>query len=357
MARIAFSVAVVAFAGAWVTPALAQDNEGNATGSASASSENVNLTTSERSEDNYLELGIFGGAIFPSKDHNLEDSTSEQLGHHQPFKSAAPELGLRLGYYPVRYLGIEGEGAYMPTKTTNTGAVNASGDSANLWAARGHLVGQMPLGAVTPFVLIGFGRLGAKSDAMGTDSDPAFHFGAGVKVPVSNALNVRLDVRDTMTQKNNASDGTQTNHPEVLLGLSYAFGLSKKEAPPPPPKDTDGDGFIDPQDKCPTIPGVAPDGCPPPDTDKDGFIDSQDKCPTEPGIAPDGCPDRDPDKDGVLNPDDKCPNEPGIPPDGCPDKDRITTASPTRTTSARTSRRPRTATWTRTAAPTRSRPR
>jgi OOP family OmpA-OmpF porin len=203
----------------------------------------------------------------------------------------------------------------LPTKTED-------GSNANLWALRGHGVGQVPLGSVTPFALVGFGRLGAQSDAMGKDSDPAFHFGAGVKVPVSGALGVRLDLRDTMTQKNDSSDGTVAHHPEVLLGFSYAIGLSKKEAaPPPPPKDTDGDGFADPQDKCPTVAGVAPDGCPPPDTDKDGFLDPQDKCPTEPGIAPDGCPDKDPDKDGVLDPNDKCPNEAGVAPDGCPDSD------------------------------------
>lgn len=32
--------------------------------------------------------------------------------------------------------------------------------------------------------------------------------------------------------------------------------------PPPPPLDTDGDGFPDSIDKCPTVKGVAPDGCP-----------------------------------------------------------------------------------------------
>ena len=49
-------------------------------------------------------------------------------------------------------------------------------------------------------------------------------------------------------------------------------------------------------DKCPQVPGVAPDGCPPPDTDGDGIIDANDKCIQEPESKnnyqdADGCPD------------------------------------------------------------------
>jgi OOP family OmpA-OmpF porin len=55
---------------------------------------------------------------------------------------------------------------------------------------------------------------------------------------------------------------------------------------------------------------VAPDGCPAKDTDGDGFLDPDDKCPEEKGVAPDGCPDQDPDQDGILGDKDKCPKEP-----------------------------------------------
>lgn len=320
MAKRTLLALMVAATSSWSSAALAQ---GAAEGSASTS-EGVSLeTTSEAGDDNYIELGLFAGALFPSKDHNFEDSKTESGARpHLKLKSVAPDFGLRAGYYPVRFVGLELEGAFMPTKDEEDG-------KANLSAIRGHLVGQMPLGGVTPFVLIGFGSLGANSDSMGKDHDPAFHFGAGVKVPVSQSLAVRLDLRDNMTQKDGgptsaAGDGDQTHHPEVLLGLSLKLGLSKKAAPTPP-KDSDGDGFFDPQDKCPTVAGVAPDGCPPPDSDKDGFIDPEDKCPNEPGIAPDGCPDKDPDKDGILDPNDKCPTEPETKnnyqdEDGCPDE-------------------------------------
>ena len=110
----------------------------------------------------------------------------------------------------------------------------------------------------------------------------------------------------------------------------YAFGVSgrltkKKEPevipPPPPPKDTDNDGIIDDNDKCPTQPGVAKyQGCPVPDTDKDGINDDNDKCPTVAGLAKyQGCPVPDTDKDGINDEDDKCPNNPGVARyQGCP---------------------------------------
>ncbi|MCX7945041.1 MAG: OmpA family protein [Deltaproteobacteria bacterium] len=86
-----------------------------------------------------------------------------------------------------------------------------------------------------------------------------------------------------------------------------------------PPPDRDGDGITDDKDKCPDIPGLPQfEGCP--DTDGDGIVDGQDKCPTVPGVlACQGCPDSD--KDGICDPNDKCPQEAGIAEEqGCPRK-------------------------------------
>jgi outer membrane protein OmpA-like peptidoglycan-associated protein len=57
-------------------------------------------------------------------------------------------------------------------------------------------------------------------------------------------------------------------------------------------KDSDGDGIMDKDDKCPAVPGVAKyNGCPVPDTDGDGVNDEQDRCPKTPGVASNrGCP-------------------------------------------------------------------
>ncbi len=261
-----------------------------------------------RPEDGLVEVGIFGGVLFPSKSHNFQDESRP----HQAFKSIAPDIGLRLGYYPLSFLGAELEGAVMPTRTED------DDESAGLWAVRGHVVGQLPMYSIVPFLLAGGGRMGAGSDSMGSDGDPAIHFGAGVKVPLDDFVSLRLDVRDNMTQKNGASDGSQTHHPEILGALTFTLNRTKAAKKP---VDSDRDGFTDDQDACPKEPGVAPDGCPIRDADSDGFLDPDDKCPTEAGVAPDGCPVRDSDGDSFLDDQDKCPTEPGIAPDGCPDPD------------------------------------
>ncbi|MEP7236950.1 MAG: OmpA family protein [Ferruginibacter sp.] len=89
--------------------------------------------------------------------------------------------------------------------------------------------------------------------------------------------------------------------------------------------DRDGDFIADKDDKCPDVKGVAKyDGCPVPDTDGDGVNDDDDKCPTVKGTAENnGCPSEmgDDDGDGVINRDDKCPDVAGTAEnDGCPIK-------------------------------------
>ena len=83
--------------------------------------------------------------------------------------------------------------------------------------------------------------------------------------------------------------------------------------------DTDGDGFPDKEDLCPTVAGLEQfNGCP--DTDGDGVMDSMDKCPNEAGsIDNEGCPVLDTDGDGIVDSMDKCPTIPGVAVnDGCP---------------------------------------
>jgi outer membrane protein OmpA-like peptidoglycan-associated protein len=57
-------------------------------------------------------------------------------------------------------------------------------------------------------------------------------------------------------------------------------------------KDSDGDGILDVNDKCPGHAGTEKyHGCPIPDSDGDGINDDSDKCPQETGIAANnGCP-------------------------------------------------------------------
>lgn len=259
-------------------------------------------------EGNVLELGIFGGIIIPSPDHNLR----YELHPQQEYQLGAVGGG-RLGYYPLSFLGIEGEvmAAGSKVKDTNNQGV--------LYAYRGQLVVQAPTPYIAPFLVGGVGRLGGVSRAMGNDVDTAFHFGLGAKIPFTHSLGLRIDLRDNLTA-NQDKEG-QAHTLEALIGLSATIERTRKEPPPPPP-DSDHDAVPDKDDKCPNDPGVAPTGCPA-DTDGDSVPDKDDYCPREVGPAPKGCPivDPDPDKDGVPLPCDACPEEAGVKPDGCPIRD------------------------------------
>jgi len=102
--------------------------------------------------------------------------------------------------------------------------------------------------------------------------------------------------------------------------------------------DTDKDGIMDPQDKCPNKPEDKDDfedkdGCPDDDNDKDGIADKTDKCPNKAEDKDgwedtDGCPETndDTDRDGIADKTDKCPkvaeDKDGFEDeDGCPDDD------------------------------------
>ncbi|MCX4246536.1 OmpA family protein [Paraliomyxa miuraensis] len=265
-------------------------------------------------ERNMAELGLYGGVLFPARRLELfePDQTLPDQGFKE-FKRVAPSIGLRLGYYPLRVFGVEGEAGVMPTRT------NADDMRATLWGMRLQFVGQVPLWSVTPFVLVGGGMLNVASDraAVGSDVDASIHFGGGVKVFINRYTMLRLDVRDHVTAGQGVDDGV-IHSPEVLLGFSLTLGRKKLA---PKPGDRDGDGILDPDDQCIDVPGVPEyQGCPIPDTDGDGILDPDDKCVDVPGVPEyDGCPIPDTDGDGILDPDDECVDVPGVPEyKGCP---------------------------------------
>lgn len=120
----------------------------------------------------------------------------------------------------------------------------------------------------------------------------------------------------------------------VLASIGHWLTLEDLEPKSPPPKvafrhdgdyydkDTDGDGYPDSIDQCPTIKedGKEPDpsdGCPTgSDRDRDGIPDTADSCPDEAedfdGIEDEnGCPEDDADNDQIPDKEDRCPTEPG----------------------------------------------
>lgn len=294
-----------ALANATITaPAAAQE----ATGSASVAPTGVELVGAAEDDSlaprgNLWELGIFGGLLFVSDRNALHDPAQPFADFEKP----TPEVGLRIAYLPLSFVGVEGEFMGAAGELEN-------GEGAIVWAGRGHLLFQIPTRSVSPFVLIGGGRMGIQSDAAGNDSDPELHFGGGLKVNLDRRVALRLDVRDNITKQRPEAD--TAHHVEALLGLSLVFGR-----PAPLPEDHDSDGVVDLQDTCPLEQGPPPDGCPIRDRDADGFPDPKDECPLEAGVAPAGCPVRDADHDAVPDATDECRDVPGVAPTGCPDKD------------------------------------
>ncbi len=177
---------------------------------------------------------------------------------------------------------------------------------------------------VVPYLSFGIGA----SMYMGTYFAAYAPMGAGLQVK----LYEETFLFSNFTYNTKVSS-LSVNHLNYSIG--FASPLTDKKAapvvvappppPPPPPADTDGDGVIDKNDKCPTVAGLAKyDGCPVPDTDGDGINDENDKCPTVKGVAKyNGCPVPDKDNDGINDDEDKCPDVAGVARyQGCPIPDR-----------------------------------
>lgn len=197
------------------------------------------LTDSERLEVHYpakvlapqslsLDLGIWGGAFFPSGEHELYDSNRH---FHSRFQSVAPKGGLRLGFFPLRYVGIETEAGY-------TYLENRRDEINHLFDGRVHAVVQWPA-RFTPFLVAGGGFLNITGDT-GDDIDGSLHWGGGVKYYPNSWLHVRVDGRHITSGRQGPGTGN-THHSEVSLGLGFVLfrkpsePLVVEKLPPPPP--------------------------------------------------------------------------------------------------------------------------
>ena len=183
-----------------------------------------------------------------------------------------------------------------------------------------NLVKTFGEGTVVPFAKIGVGyeKMGVKYD--GNDDSVFADLGAGLKVPFTDNIALKLEAI-YMAKRNN---GRHDNNLIALAGLTFAFGEIEEEAAPAAvvaapvvvDGDADNDGVKDSVDNCPSTPagstvdakGCIVDG----DDDNDGVLNSVDAClATVAGVTVDakGCMvDGDDDNDGVKNSMDKCPN-------------------------------------------------
>jgi OOP family OmpA-OmpF porin len=165
-----------------------------------------------------------------------------------------------------------------------------------------------PDGSFSPYLLLGAGYLGTKTNSGSEENRPSGSAGLGFEWKLGDsALSIRGDYRFRLAweEDNSLTDRIAT------LGLQYSFGHRRSA---PPVIDSDNDGIQDVFDQCPhSDAGVTVDstGCEIfVDSDGDGIMDRQDLCANTPEGAPVdkyGCL-RDLDGDGVTDDIDECPN-------------------------------------------------
>lgn len=179
-----------------------------------------------RTEKHILEVGGYLGAFFPAKDHGLYGdgvvTTQREL-------KTGFDIGLRLAYLPLRFIGIEIEGGAVPTKALWT---NAEGEdrkaSATVFGVRGHFILQMPT-QLALFVVGGGGILGvgSKNDVLGKNVDGSLHIGGGLKYYATPRVVLRIDGRDVVSpswSKGTVGGTDWAHHGEFTFGAAFVLG-------------------------------------------------------------------------------------------------------------------------------------
>jgi outer membrane protein OmpA-like peptidoglycan-associated protein len=271
----------------------------------------------------YFEITPFGGFTF--FDGDIRAHIGAPLTDDIYF-------GGRAGWQWKPWLGFEVAGGFTPTTfdTSTGGDVDFFHLSGNAmftpWSGRS--------GSLFVFAGGGTSQLGP---AVGEDlTQGNLEFGIGTKFWVSDAIGLRLELRNISWLGEDDLMDPLTNTMVLGGGLSFAIGGTprdtdfdgvpdrKDECPDTPrgatvdergcPKDSDGDKVWDGLDQCPDTPaGAVVDsrGCPV-DSDGDGVADGIDRCADTPrgaSVDASGCP-RDGDGDGVFDGLDRCPDTP-----------------------------------------------
>ena len=170
-----------------------------------------------------------------------------------------------------------------------------------------------------PFIGVGptFAFVVPDGNSGSKDTDPGLNVLAGIDFYPWEDVGIRIQTRYIPRF---GVDAEKTEH-DLLASFGVFIALGGDSEPEEPiVLDTDGDGLLDPDDACPTVPGPrSADGCP--DADGDTITDDKDACPKVAGpIEYAGCPDSDGDK--IVDKDDRCVKVPGLAKHkGCPDVD------------------------------------
>jgi len=147
---------------------------------------------------------------------------------------------------------------------------------------------------VIPFVKMGLGYETVYYRYFENDDSPYAAAAAGIKVPLADRFAVKLETQYMLKYNRARFD----NNLAMMAGITYSFG----------PKATPVVEEIAPA--VVAAPVVAAAAYIEPDSDSDGVINLNDKCPNSPAgsiVNSEGC-DADSDNDGVIDAKDKCPN-------------------------------------------------
>ena len=290
-----------------------------------------------------VELGVYTGAFISNYYHQYYEldkfpGAEGQPGYRPELRRLSPLAGIRLAYFFLPWLGAEAD-LNMVMAETKERADHPTRRAAHIYSGRLQLMFQLPNASpVVPYVSIGDGFGHLSSEYLGSDTDYPPFIGAGLRFLAGDSLTLRIDGRWMRAPTPHDPYTLNCNLGELMIGVSFRPTRRRAEAVPPPPPaiDSDGDGLLDHQDRCPNeaedLDGFEDsDGCPDLDNDGDGIADIQDKCALEPedkdGFADeDGCADPDNDGDSIADAQDTCPLEPedkdGFEDeDGCPDPD------------------------------------
>jgi outer membrane protein OmpA-like peptidoglycan-associated protein len=269
-----------------------------------------------------LRLEASGGTMLPEHQRRVlgYDSGHLQL-HGRIAVSVLDPLSLQVSV---------GHGRFVSTEAGREPGLTLSASAGARFEPRVGRFGRVWLDANGGYVLTGDDRRFGFDAGVGFEFRAARWLGLG---PVGRYHHVTQDPRDPFPQD------------AIFWSAGLAMTLRVPASPaaepvaaePPPARDTDLDGVLDPEDRCPREPrGPHPDparaGCPAVDVDADGVFPPQDLCPEQargphPDPARAGCPDDDTDRDGVFDSADACREVPAGPhPDparaGCPLPDR-----------------------------------
>jgi hypothetical protein len=158
-----------------------------------------------------VELGASLGLFMPASNHALYRLPDAE---HQAMRSTG-QLLARVGYYPLRYFGVEAAARVMPTQVVDDRRATA-------WALRGVLVGQLDT-RVSPYVIGGVEAIGVVSpaQALGRDTDFGFVLGGGMKAYLRPRLVLRIGVSAGIHERVGAG---VTVHADAELGLTFLLG-------------------------------------------------------------------------------------------------------------------------------------